>query len=75
MLWGNLLHSVMEKSLADGRWADADIDKKANQAVQENMGELIRVGVDVRQARRELKIRASGLRAFADKYISEVPKV
>jgi DNA replication ATP-dependent helicase Dna2 len=75
LLWGNLLHSVMEKSLADGLWADVDIDKKANQIVQESMPELIRVGVTVTQAKRELKIRAKGMRAFADKYISEVPKV
>jgi DNA replication ATP-dependent helicase Dna2 len=65
----------MEKSLADGKWSDAELDQKANDAVKENMVELIRVGVGVSQARRELKIRANGLRTFADRYISEEPKV
>jgi DNA replication ATP-dependent helicase Dna2 len=75
LLWGNLLHSVMEKSLADGNWDDDELNRRANDVVSASMGELIRVGVDVPQARRELKIRARGLRAFADRYISDTPKV
>jgi CRISPR/Cas system-associated exonuclease Cas4 (RecB family) len=70
-LYGNLLHAILERALSDGRWDDAELDAKANEVVRERMDELLRVDVDVPQARRELKIRARGLRGFADRYLAE----
>jgi DNA replication ATP-dependent helicase Dna2 len=66
---------VMERALSTGKWDDKELDASADEVVGENLVELVRVDVDVPQARRELKIRAKGLRAFADRYISEEPKV
>jgi DNA replication ATP-dependent helicase Dna2 len=65
----------MERSLREGTWDQAIVDERIDATVQESLGELVKLGIDVKTARREVKIRAQGLSTFAERYISDTPKV
>jgi hypothetical protein len=75
LVWGNVLHEVMQRSLRDGSWAQTDIDARIDDIIHTRLGDLIQLGVGVDGAKREVKIRAKGLRTFADRYIASTPKV
>ena len=75
LVWGNLLHEVMQTCLSVARWDEKFINKKIREVCQSSLGELVRIDMDVEQAFFEVKARAGGLKAFAEKYIAETPKV
>ena len=75
LVWGNMLHEVMQTCLSVQRWDDKFIDKKITEVVQRGLGELLRIDMGVDQAITEVKARAQGIKAFAEKYIAKTPKV
>lgn len=75
LVWGNMLHEVMQACLRSGRWDEQWIESRITEEIEKGLGELMRVNVSVEQARIEMRVRAKGLRAFAEKYISQKPKV
>ena len=75
LIWGNMLHEVMQTCLSVARWDDKFMDKKIAEVAQRGLGELLRIDMGVDQAIIEVKARAKGLKAFADKYIAQTPKV
>ncbi|KAL6302085.1 Dna2-domain-containing protein [Sparassis latifolia] len=74
LVWGNMLHEVMQTCLAEGRWDERWVDAQITDVVGRGLGELIRIDMGVDQAKAEMKARAKGLKAFAEKYISQEPK-
>ncbi|TBU22348.1 Dna2-domain-containing protein [Dichomitus squalens] len=74
LVWGNILHEVMQTCLSVAKWDDKFMDKQISEAAQRSLGELLRIGMSMPQAIIEVKARAKGLRAFADKYIAPSPK-
>lgn len=75
LIWGNMLHEVMQTCLSVSRWDDKFVDKKIAEVAQGGLGELLRIDMGVEQAIIEVKTRAKGLKAFSDKYIAQSPKV
>lgn len=75
LVWGNMLHEVMQTCLSVSRWDEKFVNKKIAEVVQGGLGELLRITMDVEQAIIEVKTRAKGLKAFSDKYIAQSPKV
>ena len=75
LVWGNFLHEVMQTCLSVARWDDKFINKQISDVAQRGLGELLRINMGMEQAITEVKARAMGLRAFADKYIASSPKV
>lgn len=75
LVWGNMLHEVMQECLRSGRWDDKWVEELIANEVGKGLGELMRVNVTVEQAMSEMKARARGIKSFAEKYISQVPKV
>lgn len=75
LVWGNMLHEVMQASLGEGRWEPAWIDAKIDEVISKGLSELIKIDIAIEQAKREVSARAKGLVAFADRYISDLPKV
>ena len=75
LVWGNFLHEVMQTCLSVARWDDKFINKQISEVAQRGLGELLRINMGMEQAVAEVKARAKGLRAFADKYIASSPKV
>ncbi|KAJ7593023.1 DNA replication factor Dna2-domain-containing protein [Mycena floridula] len=74
LVWGNILHTVVQSCLTEGRWDEQWIDDQIDTAAREGMGELAKVGFDVEQGKREIKGRAKGLQPFGERYISDKPK-
>ena len=75
LIWGNILHEVMQACLCEGRWDSAWLDAQIGDVVRRSLGDLMRVNMGIEQAVSEVRLRAQGLRSFADKYMSDTPKV
>lgn len=75
LVWGNMLHEVMQICLNSGRWDDEWIDLQISEVIKHDLGEVMRLGLSAEQAQFEVKLRAKGLKAFSEKYISQTPKV
>lgn len=75
LVWGNVLHEVMQACLTSGRWEDVWVDEKIEEVIREKISDIAKINLSVEDARREIKERAKGLKAFSQKYISDSPKV
>ena len=75
-----MLHEIMQSCLIDwtkgeSKWDQREIDDKVDKEVKRGLGDLLRLNVTVDQAKRELKLRAIGLKAFHERYIHNIPRV
>lgn len=80
LVWGSILHEVMQHCLREDQWGLDWIDGKIAQVVRgedggRGLADLVKLGVTVEGAIREVKARAGGLHAFGEKYIAQQPKV
>ncbi|KAI8970649.1 Dna2-domain-containing protein [Trametes punicea] len=74
LIWGNMLHEVMQTCLSEAKWDDQFIDKHIAEIARRGLGELLRIHMCIDQAIVEVKARARGIKAFAEKYIAPSPK-
>ncbi|KAF5381699.1 hypothetical protein D9615_005608 [Tricholomella constricta] len=74
LVWGNMLHEVMQTCLSENRWETAWIHQKIDEVIVKGLNELIKIDVTIEQAKREVTARAKGLVAFSERYISDTPK-
>ncbi|KAJ7095853.1 DNA replication factor Dna2-domain-containing protein [Mycena belliarum] len=74
LVWGNILHEVMQTCLSSGRWEDIWVDEKIEEVIREKISDIAKINLSVEDARREIKLRAKGLKAFSQRYISDFPK-
>ncbi|KAG6836385.1 hypothetical protein H0H93_008591 [Arthromyces matolae] len=74
LVWGNMLHEVMQSCLSENQWETAWVDQKIDEVVLKGLNELVKINVTIDQAKREVTARAKGLVAFSEKYISDYPK-
>ena len=75
LVWGSMLHEVMQRCLTEDRWEDTFVDRCINEAVLGGLGELVKIGLSEDIARTEVAERAKGMKLFKDKYLSQEPKV
>ncbi|ESK91611.1 dna replication helicase dna2 [Moniliophthora roreri MCA 2997] len=74
LVWGHMLHTVFQTCLSSKRWDDVWLDEQIDGAVRANLMDLVRINMDVEQAKREVKARAKGIQTFFDRYLSIEPK-
>ncbi|KAI6043523.1 Dna2-domain-containing protein [Pisolithus marmoratus] len=74
LVWGNILHEVMQTCLLANRWDKAYIDDLIEDAISRNLSELVKIGVTIEEAIREVTLRSKGLRMFSKRYIAGEPK-
>ncbi|KAF8066980.1 AAA domain-containing protein [Lyophyllum atratum] len=74
LVWGSMLHEVMQSCLSEGCWESGWIDRKIEEVVLRGLNELIKIDMTIEQAKREVTMRAKGLSAFSERYISDMPK-
>jgi hypothetical protein len=75
LVWGSMLHEVIQRCLLEKRWDEAWIDKCLQEAVSGGLGELVKLGLSEEIALREMRERAKGFKFFAERYLGDVPKV
>ncbi|OAX37312.1 Dna2-domain-containing protein [Rhizopogon vinicolor AM-OR11-026] len=74
LLWGNMLHEVMQTCMAEQRWDGRFIEEYTDGIIKKNLAELVKINVSIDEAKREVKARSKGLRVFSERYIAETPK-
>jgi len=75
LVWGNMLHEVMQRCLTEDRWEEAFVNCCIHDAVLGGLGDLVKIGLGEDVARTEVTERAKGMKSFKDKYLSQEPKV
>ncbi|KIK93881.1 hypothetical protein PAXRUDRAFT_33817 [Paxillus rubicundulus Ve08.2h10] len=74
LVWGNMLHEVMQTCLTAHRWDQRYVDGLIDDVVMKSLAEVIKIGLGIDEAKREVKLRSKGLRVFSERYIAETPK-
>ncbi|KAF8831992.1 hypothetical protein HHX47_DHR1000949 [Lentinula edodes] len=74
LVWGHILHTVVQACLSAHCWDDRWLDDKIDEVVRENLVDLVRINVNVETAINEVKARAKGVQSFFNRYMSETPK-
>ncbi|KWU43439.1 Dna2-domain-containing protein, partial [Rhodotorula sp. JG-1b] len=74
LIYGNMLHSLMQACMLENRWDDAFRQDKIAEIVKQSGGQLFAVNLEFEKAREELDERSKDLEAFADRYVGEEPK-
>ncbi|GAA5863149.1 hypothetical protein JCM3774_001437 [Rhodotorula dairenensis] len=74
LIYGNMLHSLMQACMLENRWDDAFREGKISEIVKQTGGQLFTVNLDFDKAREELAERSKELEAFADRFVGEEPK-
>jgi DNA replication ATP-dependent helicase Dna2 len=75
LVWGNMLHEVMQSCFSTGRWEEFWMNKKIDEVILKGLNELLKIDVSVEQAKHEVRTRAKGLLVFSQKYLGDTPKV
>jgi DNA replication ATP-dependent helicase Dna2 len=65
----------MQKCLKENRWEETWVDGLVMEVVNKGLSELVKISIGVDDAVREVKARAKGLKVFAERYMSQMPKV
>ncbi|KAF8634708.1 hypothetical protein AX15_000763 [Amanita polypyramis BW_CC] len=71
LVWGNMLHEVMQTCLSENKWHASYIDEQIELVLSNGLMDLIRINTTIEEAHRELRERSKGLHAFAAKYLSQ----
>jgi DNA replication ATP-dependent helicase Dna2 len=75
LIYGTILHDVVQKCLQERRWDAQWIEAHVDTALSMAFGELVRAGVTVSVAKDEILRRAAGVETFGGRYIGDEPKV
>jgi DNA replication ATP-dependent helicase Dna2 len=65
----------MQRCLKENRWEDSWVDGLVMEVVNKGLSELVKISIGVDEAIHEVKARAKGLKVFAERYMSQMPKV
>ncbi|KAF7298895.1 DNA replication helicase [Mycena indigotica] len=74
LVWGNILHEVMQSCMAVEYWDERWIEAKVEEIIREHISDIAKINLSVEDARREINLRARGLKAFSEKYLADSPK-
>ena len=75
LVWGNMLHSIMQACLVEGKWDEEFTASTIDRIAKGGLSDLVRIGVSMEDAKAELGRRAVGIKEFCDKYVGPEPKV
>lgn len=75
LVWGNILHDVMQKCLAARRWDDAYLEDLIDKGLRANLNELVKINMGIDEAKVEVQKRAKGLKSFGKRFIANEPSV
>ena len=75
LVYGTVLHDVVQKCLQERRWDAPWIEARVDTALSTAFGDLVRAGVTLSVAKDEILRRAAGVETFGERYIGDKPKV
>ncbi|GAA6046645.1 hypothetical protein JCM3770_003094 [Rhodotorula araucariae] len=74
LLYGNMLHALLQSCMADNTWDDEYRFTRIDDIVKENGGMLWELEVSFEKARMELRERSKDFEAFAERFAGDEPK-
>ncbi|KAF7299539.1 DNA replication helicase [Mycena chlorophos] len=74
LVWGIILHEVMQACMSADCWDDRWVEAKVDEVVGQHISDIAKISLSVEDARREIHLRAKGLKAFSGKYLGDAPK-
>ncbi|KAI0290851.1 AAA domain-containing protein [Multifurca ochricompacta] len=74
LVYGTILHDVLQKCLKEKRWDARWIEAHVDTALSMAFGDLVRAGVTLSAAKDEILRRAAGVETFGQRYIGNKPK-
>ena len=75
LVYGTVLHDVVQKCLQEKRWDASWIETRVDTALSTAFSDLVRAGVTLSVAKDEILRRAAGVETFGERYIASYPKV
>ena len=75
LVYGTVLHDVVQKCLQERRWDAPWIETRVDTALSMAFSDLVRAGVTLSVAKDEILRRAAGVETFGERYIGDHPKV
>ncbi|KIY45477.1 Dna2-domain-containing protein [Fistulina hepatica ATCC 64428] len=75
LVWGNMLHEVMQSCFKEENWKEDQMKTKIDEVLHKGLPDLVKIDTTLEQARHELSQRAAGFTRFAGKYMSNLPKI
>lgn len=75
LVWGNVLHEVIQLCLVAKQWDDRFIDDRIDEILRQRLTDLVNINMGVEEAKAEIKRRTAGLKTFGRKFIGSKPKV
>ncbi|KIK34939.1 hypothetical protein CY34DRAFT_17371 [Suillus luteus UH-Slu-Lm8-n1] len=55
LIWGNVVHEVMQICMAEQRWDDRFFEEHIEEIIKKNLAELVKINVSVNEAKREVR--------------------
>ncbi|KAI9456742.1 AAA domain-containing protein [Russula earlei] len=74
LVYGTVLHNVLQKCLQEKRWDMPWMEAHVEAALSMAFGDLVRAGITLSIAKDETLRRAVGVKAFGERYIGDNPK-
>ncbi|GAA5964056.1 hypothetical protein JCM3765_000884 [Sporobolomyces pararoseus] len=74
LVYGNMLHELMQKSLLENRWDEEFRKKTINEILAENGGALWSMDLSFDEAREQVLERSKDFEAFAQRFVGDKPK-
>ncbi|KAH6910014.1 DNA replication factor Dna2-domain-containing protein [Coprinopsis sp. MPI-PUGE-AT-0042] len=74
LVWGNMLHEIMQRCLLSSTFTDEYIEEQIDSVVLDGLGSLVVLNISEETARATLRARTQHLPDFAERYLGETPK-
>ncbi|TFK23313.1 Dna2-domain-containing protein [Coprinopsis marcescibilis] len=74
MVWGNMLHEVMQRCLLQDRWEEPWIHEQIDDVLLDGLDSLLVLGIGETTARATMRDKAQSFPKFRARYISDAPK-
>ncbi|GJN93127.1 hypothetical protein Rhopal_006172-T1 [Rhodotorula paludigena] len=74
LLYGNMLHSLLQTCMAANRWDEEFRHARIDECVKESGGQLWTLDVSFEKARQELRDRSKEFEVFAERFVGAKPK-
>ncbi|KAI0317541.1 AAA domain-containing protein [Amylostereum chailletii] len=74
LLYGNVLHEVIQACLRTGKWDQSYIETLVDEQLNNSLGGLLRINVNVDEAKQAILERGKGIAGFGKRYMGAIPK-
>lgn len=75
MVWGQMIHDIMQECLITGSWDHDFISTQIKNTVKRRYLDVLRLNEDMDDCERKLRSRLSTLSDFEQEFMGDIPRV